>query len=187
MPGGSGPGGSAGPDGDDRQPGCGHRTIACRTSASYEPNQQSKPSTDAPATLADQRACPCHASPSRTLQLFGTPEALQADSARQALPSSLQLSLYRSQMGQKANRSAEGDATQITTRGRSGTRFCARKISTTSSSSLLRNRTVDLLLTMNPRQVPSPQADGADLAQHEPTRALTSLRLPSRARFRHSI
>jgi hypothetical protein len=40
----------------------------------------------------------------------------------------------------------------------------------------LRNRTVDLLLTMNPRQVPSPQADGADLAQHEPTRALTSLR-----------
>jgi tetratricopeptide (TPR) repeat protein len=40
----------------------------------------------------------------------------------------------------------------------------------------LRNRTVDLLLTMNPRQVPSPQVDRADLAKHEPTRALASSR-----------
>ena len=40
----------------------------------------------------------------------------------------------------------------------------------------LRNRTVDLLLTMNTRQVPSPQADRADLAEHEPTRTLTSSR-----------
>jgi hypothetical protein len=37
----------------------------------------------------------------------------------------------------------------------------------------LRNRTVDLLLTMNPRQVPSPQVECADLAKHERTRALT--------------
>jgi hypothetical protein len=29
---------------------------------------------------------------------------------------------------------------------------------------------------MNPRQVPSPQANRADLEQHEPTQALTSLR-----------
>jgi hypothetical protein len=40
----------------------------------------------------------------------------------------------------------------------------------------LRNRTVDLLLTMNPRQVPSPQVGCIDLAEHERTRALTSSR-----------
>src|ERR1700733_13146420 len=40
----------------------------------------------------------------------------------------------------------------------------------------LRNRTVDLLLTMNTRQVPSPQVDRADLAEHERARALTSSR-----------
>jgi hypothetical protein len=40
----------------------------------------------------------------------------------------------------------------------------------------LRNRTVDLLLTMNPRQLPSPQANRADLEKREHTRALTSSR-----------
>jgi hypothetical protein len=40
----------------------------------------------------------------------------------------------------------------------------------------LRNRTVDLLLTMNPRQVPSPQVSHADLAEHEHARALASSR-----------
>lgn len=40
----------------------------------------------------------------------------------------------------------------------------------------LRNRTLDLLLTMNPRQVPSPQVNRSDLAEHEHTRALTSSR-----------
>src|SRR6202050_5680313 len=38
----------------------------------------------------------------------------------------------------------------------------------------LRNRTVDLLLTMNPHQVPSPQVNRADLAEHNPAQALTS-------------
>jgi hypothetical protein len=40
----------------------------------------------------------------------------------------------------------------------------------------LRNRTVDLLLTMNPRQVPSPQVGRVDQEKHEQTRALTSPR-----------
>lgn len=35
---------------------------------------------------------------------------------------------------------------------------------------------MDLLLTMNPRQVPSSQVDRADLEKHERTRALTSPR-----------
>jgi hypothetical protein len=38
----------------------------------------------------------------------------------------------------------------------------------------LRNRTVDLLLTMNPRQVPSLQVGRVDLEKHQPTRALAS-------------
>jgi len=38
----------------------------------------------------------------------------------------------------------------------------------------LRNRTVDLLLTMNPRKVPSLQVEHVDQEKHEPTRALAS-------------
>ena len=40
----------------------------------------------------------------------------------------------------------------------------------------LRNRTVDLLLTTNHRQVPLAQVALADQEKHEPTRALTSSR-----------
>jgi hypothetical protein len=40
----------------------------------------------------------------------------------------------------------------------------------------LRNRTVDLLLTMNTRQVPSPQAGRIEQGKHEPPQALTSSR-----------
>ena len=40
----------------------------------------------------------------------------------------------------------------------------------------LTESTVDLLLAMNPRQLPSPQADRADFEKHEHTRALTSPR-----------
>jgi hypothetical protein len=40
----------------------------------------------------------------------------------------------------------------------------------------LRNRTVDLLLTMNPRQVRFPQVVRADQEEREPTRAITSSR-----------
>jgi hypothetical protein len=38
----------------------------------------------------------------------------------------------------------------------------------------LRNRTVDLLLTMNPCQVPLLQVEDTDQEKHEPTPALTS-------------